>query len=457
MKPTILVVDDDERVREALTLMLQDDYSPIPVGSGKEALEKVSKNATIDLVLLDITMPEMDGIEVLKRIKDLESTLDVIMVTATNTTETAVKTIKYGAYDYVTKPFDNDDLKAIINRALEKRTLSKLTEVLSSELDRLVEHDIVGKSDAMKAVYSMIDKLSDSETTVLIHGESGTGKELVARALHKKSMRSTKPFVAINCAAIPADLVESEFFGHERGAFTSAVSRKIGKFEYADGGIVFLDDVGELPLSVQAKLLRVLQEREIVRVGSNEVIPVDIRIIAATNDNLQDLIKQRRFREDLYYRLKVVPIEIPPLRVRREDIKMLVEHFAKKSCDNHHKAFKHFDAEAMRLLINYNWPGNVRELENMVEMIVLLSNKNIVTTSDLPSNVLTNQALGEGMETSGETLTLKKARHQFERQFILRVLEKLHWNQTRAAKMMGIHRNTLIIKMEELGIKKGIN
>ncbi len=454
MKPTVLVVDDDKQVNEALTLMLQDEYNPITATSGFEALEKINKNSNIDLVLLDITMPEMDGLEVLRRIKESEPFLDVIMVTATNTTEAAVKTIKYGAYDYVTKPFDNAELKAIINRALEKRNLSKLTEVLSSEIERLVEYDIIGNSDAMRGVYSMIDKVADSDTTVLIHGESGTGKELVARALHKKSPRSKKPFVAVNCAAIPAELVESEFFGHERGAFTSAVSRKIGKFEYANGGVIFLDDVGELPLSVQAKLLRVLQEKEIVRVGSNELIPVDVRVVAATNDNLQELIKQRRFREDLYYRLKVVPIELPPLRVRREDIPNLIEHFIRKSCERHHKSFKNIDPEALRLLVNYNWPGNVRELENMVEMVVLLSSSNSISASDLPSNVLTNQALADGSDQSGENLTLKKARQQFERQFILRVLEKLHWNQTKAAKIMGIHRNTLIIKMEELGIKK---
>jgi DNA-binding NtrC family response regulator len=453
-KPNILVVDDDPSVREALKVMLSDNYSPIPVGSGTEALDKVQKTSSIDLVLLDITMPDLDGIETLRQIKEIEPNLDVIMVTAMNTAETALKSIKYGAYDYVTKPFDIEELTAIINRALQKRDLSKLTQVLTNELDRLVENTLIGKSEGMQSIYSLIDKIADADSTVLIQGESGTGKELVARAIHRKSNRSQKAFVAVNCAAIPGELVESEFFGHERGAFTSATSRKIGKFEFAQGGIIFLDDVGELPLPIQAKLLRVLQEKEIVRVGSNELIPVDVRVMAATNVNLRELVRQHRFREDLYYRLKVVPIELPPLRARREDIPSLADHFLKKSSERHHKPLKPLDQEAMALLCNYNWPGNVRELENMMEMVVLLSNGPSIMATDLPSNVLTNQAIMDPTDQEGEVITLKKARHQFERQFILRMLERLRWNQTKAAKAMGIHRNTLILKMEELGIRR---
>ncbi|MCK5243550.1 sigma-54-dependent Fis family transcriptional regulator [bacterium] len=454
MKPNILVVDDDPHVLEALDLMLQDNYAPIPVSSGIEAIEKVKKYSNVELVLLDINMPDTDGIETLRQIKQLEPQLDVIMVTANNTAEAAVKTIKYGAYDYVTKPFDIAELTVIINRALEKRNLTKKINVLTETVDKLTEYDLIGKSDAMESVYSLIEKVADADSTVLIYGESGTGKELVARDLHKKGNRKDKSFVAVNCAAIPSELVESEFFGHERGAFTSASARKIGKFEYAEGGIIFLDDVGELPLPIQAKLLRVLQEKEIVRVGSNEVIPVDVRVIAATNVDLKELIKQRRFREDLYYRLKVVPIEIPPLKVRREDIPLLVEHFVRRSSARHNRPVKKVELEAMSLLTNYNWPGNVRELENMLEMVVLLSTGNTIAASDLPSNILTNQALMETMDHEGEVITLKKARQQFEKQFILRVLEKLRWNQTKAAKVMGIHRNTLIIKMDELGIHR---
>lgn len=453
MKPSILVVDDDDSVRGALTVMLQDHYLPIPVASSAEALEKVQKLPTLDLVLLDISMPDQDGIETLQKIKEIEPSLEVIMVTANQSTEMAVKTIKYGAYDYVTKPFDNDELIVIINRALEKRRLSRINQVLSSEINSMVESKLVGKSPSMQVIYSLIDKVADADSTVLIHGESGTGKELVARALHKKGNRASKPFVAVNCAAIPGELVESEFFGHERGAFTSAVARKIGKFEYADGGIIFLDDVGELPLPVQAKLLRVLQEKEIVRVGSNELIPVDVRVIAATNEDLANLVKQQRFREDLYYRLKVVPMELPPLRARREDIPLLVHHFLRFSCEHQHKVIKKIEPEAIALLSNYNWPGNVRELENMIEMMVLLASRDVITAQDLPPTILTNQALPEAKEQF-EGISLKKARHQFERQFILRVLEKVRWNQTKAAKAMGIHRNTLLLKMEELGIRK---
>ncbi len=454
MKANILVVDDDPGVLGALSELLKDNYLPIPVSSGQEAIDQVQKKSSLDLVLLDINMPDTDGIETLRQIKTVDPNLDVIMVTANNTAEAAIKTIKYGAYDYVTKPFDIEDLTAIINRALEKRNLTKINQVLKKEIDVVWPPNIVGGSPAMQTVYSLIEKVTDAESTVLIYGESGTGKELVARELHRRGNRADKPFVAVNCAAIPGELVESEFFGHEKGSFTSADARKIGKFEYTNGGIIFLDDVGELPLPIQAKLLRVLQEREIVRVGSNELIKVDVRVVAASNVDLKELVKQRRFREDLYYRLKVVPIDIPPLRARRDDIPLLVEHFVEKSCERHHKPKKKVEPEARHLLANYNWPGNVRELENMLEMVVLLANGDQIMASDLPSNILTNQAMIETVDHEGEVISLKKARHQFEKQFILRVLEKLRWNQTRAAKVMGIHRNTLIIKMEELGIRR---
>jgi DNA-binding NtrC family response regulator len=453
LKSSILVVDDDPSVREALRIMLQDVYHPILVASSFEALEKIQKLPVIDLALLDINMPDEDGIETLRKMKEIDPNVEVIMVTANRTAEAAMKTIKYGAYDYVTKPFDINELTVIINRALEKRNLTRMNQVLTGEIDGLVDSELVGKSPSMQTIYSLIEKVADSDSTVLIHGESGTGKELVARALHKKSNRSQKPFVAVNCAAIPSELMESEFFGHERGAFTSAIARKIGKFEFANGGVIFLDDVSGLSLPIQAKLLRVLQEKEIVRVGSNEVIPVEVRVIAATNDDLKNLIKQNRFREDLYYRLKVVPIELPPLRARQDDIPLLVEHFIRKNCERQHKPFKKLATETLDLLSNYNWPGNVRELENLIEMLVLLSSNGIITVKDLPANILTNQIIPESVEAS-EGISLKKARQQFERQFILRVLEKVRWNQTKAAKVMGIHRNTLILKMEELDIRR---
>ncbi|MEW6515734.1 MAG: sigma-54 dependent transcriptional regulator [candidate division FCPU426 bacterium] len=454
MKSNILVVDDDPSVIAALKELLQDHYNPITVTSGAEALEKVKKHPNLDLVLLDITMPDMNGIDALRHIKELDSQLDAIMVSANNTAEAAVKTIRIGAYDYVTKPFNNEDLIAVINRALEKRQLIRQKEIIEEEKKKWEQSLLIGKSPVMQNVYSLIDKVADADSTVLIFGESGTGKELVARELHKRGIRNEKPFVAVNCAAIPGELVESEFFGHEKGAFTSASARKIGKFEYADGGIIFLDDVGELPLPIQAKLLRVLQEREIVRVGANEVIPVDVRVVAATNVDLRQLVEQRRFREDLYFRLKVVPVEIPPLRARREDVPLLVDHFISKLCVRHNKIIKKVQSEAMNLLANYNWPGNVRELENMLEMVVLLATGDVIQTSDLPSNILTNQALKEPFDQEGAVISLKEARHQFEKQFILRVLEKLRWNQSKAARVMGIHRNTLILKMEELGIKR---
>jgi DNA-binding NtrC family response regulator len=453
MKPAILVVDDEVGIRESLTILLKDNYDPLPVSSSSEALERIRNPNALELVLLDISMPDQDGILTLKKIKEMEPSIEVIMVTGNQRPEMAVRSIKEGAYDYVTKPFDKDDLMAIIDRALEKRRLSKLNQALVSEIDDLIASTLIGKSAAMQGIHTLIERVADADSTVLIHGESGTGKELVARAIHKGGARARKPFVAVNCAAIPGELVESEFFGHERGAFTSAVSRKIGKFEYADGGVIFLDDVGELPQPIQAKLLRVLQEREIVRVGSNKVIPVDVRVIAATNDDLGSLVKLGRFREDLYYRLKVVPVELPPLRARREDIPLLIDHFVHKSSERQHKVIKKIEPEALELLSNYNWPGNVRELENLIEMMVLLATQETIGTQDMPTNILVNQAEPDSAEAY-EGITLKKARHQFERQFILRILDKVHWNQTKAAKVMGIHRNTLILKMEELSIRK---
>lgn len=456
MKPSILVVDDDHNIREAFHVMLEEKYNPILTSSGEEALQKIKKNSAINLVLLDLNLPNLDGIETLAQIKEMDPTLDVIMVTANTTTESAIKSMKYGAYDYIVKPFDVDALTAVIQRAMEKRELTKLNQALSTEIERLVDNSLIGESQGMRQIHELIDKVSRAESTVLIQGDSGTGKELVARALHKRGNRSSKPFVAVSCAAIPSELVESEFFGHERGAFTSAVSRKLGKFEFADGGIIFLDDVGELPLPIQAKLLRVLQEKEIVRVGSNEVIPVDVRVFAATNVDLRGLVQQGKFREDLYYRLKVVPIEIPPLRDRRDDIPLLINHFLKKSCEQHRKPQKRMDPEALNLMIHYNWPGNVRELENLIEMMVLLAGE-VIHTQDLPANVFANQALHELLSQDLENMDLKTARQKFERQFITHILEKNRWNQTRAAEVMGIHRNTLIIKMGELGIKKELN
>jgi DNA-binding NtrC family response regulator len=454
MKPIILVVDDEPNIREALNLMLQDRFEPILAATGEEAIRKIQETPAVDLVLLDIIMPEMDGMETLRRIKEVDPNLDVIMVTANNSTEFAVKSIKNGAYDYVTKPFDIEDLTAIIERALQKKNLTIMNQYYANELERLTEVHLIGKSTAIRSVFSLIDKVADADTPILIQGESGTGKELIARAVHKKGNRALKPFVTINCAAASAEVMESELFGHEKGALSAAINRKVGKIEFANGGIVFLEDVGELPLAVQGKLLRLLQDKEITRIGSSEVMQVDVRIIAATNVDLMELVKQRRFREDLYYRLKVVPMEILPLRFRREDIGLLVDHFLKKSCLRHRKSIKGIESEALELLNNYNWPGNVRELENLVEMVVLLTANEKILTTDLPSNILTNQAILEASDLEDDAISLKKARHQFERQFIIKVLEKMRWNQTKAARAMGIHRNTLIIKMDELGIKK---
>lgn len=450
MKKSVLIVDDESSVREAVSLLLVDTYNVSLVESGKEALEKLEKEK-FDIVLLDILMPDMDGLEVVKKIKESEPGVEVIMVTATRTIETAVQAIKFGAYEYITKPFDKDKLLTIIKRALEKKALINENIALREEITGKQKcREIIGKSRRMKEILKIIDKVAGEDVAVLISGESGTGKEVIARAIHQKSNRANKPFVAVNCGAIPPDLLESELFGHEKGAFTSAVNRHIGKFEFANEGTIFLDDIANLPMAGQSKLLRVIQEREIMRIGSNKVIPIDVRIISSTNVDLEKTIKEDKFREDLYYRLRVVPIFTPPLRQRKEDIPLLFNYFLNKANVQLHKQIKGIRQDALDALMNYHWPGNVRELENLVDMLVVLCDKEEMTLQDLPGNILAVQY--EASEFEG--ISLKEALSQFETQFVLGIMKKTRWNQTEAAKLMGMHRNTLKLKLKEMGIEK---
>jgi DNA-binding NtrC family response regulator len=447
----ILIVDDDEGTREALEEILEDDYNVTCVADGRVALDKLNREA-IDLVLLDLIMPGMNGIETLKRIKAYDKQIDVIMVSATDRAREATAAITSGAYDYITKPFDADAILSAIERALQKRSLEQEVRYLRSEVAlRFDETRILGESRPMKAVFSLINKVASTSSNVLITGESGTGKELAARAIHNQSPRASKPFVAINCAAIPSELVESELFGHEKGAFTGAYSRSIGKFEFANSGSVFLDEISNLKLELQAKLLRFFQERDFTRIGGHRSIKVDVRMIAATNISIKQMVQENRFREDLYFRLNVIPIELPPLRNRRGDIPLLVNFFLDKFNLKLNQKIEGITQEAMAILETYHWPGNIRELENLIErLVVLRSSERWIDVKDLPFDLLYDE---DDMEAGHRVEKgLLQARRLFERQYILRALKFCKYNQAKTARMLRIHRNTLLQKMKALEI-----
>ena len=450
-KPTIMIVDDEPNTRESFAMILGDDYNIICAETGTRAIDRV-KNHHIDLVLLDILMPPPDGIETLKKIKEIDNTIEVIMVSAASDIKLSVEAIKLGAYDYVTKPFDVDDLLALVKRALEKRSWVREAAYLRAEASKGKFGPLIGASDLMKKIFQLIETVAPSDSTVLILGESGTGKELCAQAIHRNSPRVDKPFVTVNCATIPEHLLESELFGHEKGSFTDAHEQKLGKFELANQGTVFLDEIGTMDFAMQAKLLRFLEERKVERVGGTKSIPVDVRLIAATNSDLKKAIKENQFREDLYFRLHVIPITMPPLRERKEDIKPLIEYFLKDFNAQFNKKIKGVTPEAMSLLTNYDWPGNVRELENLMERLVVLESSEYINADKLPIDILSGYVEMPELPAEG-VMPLKVACHQFEKQFIKNVLDKAEGNQSRAAQMLGIHRNTLILKMRTLGLK----
>jgi len=450
-RPVILVVDDDPGVRDSFRLILEDHYDVVDVPDGPSALDLV-RVSPMDLVLLDIRLPGMDGIEVLERIKAIDERVEVILVTAVKTVRTAVAAMKLGAFDYLTKPFEEDELLSLARRALERRTLEREVALLRSELARTHDLDeIVGKHPVMEKLHGLIAQVARTSTTVLITGESGTGKELVARAIHRHGPRREGPFVAVNPAAIVESLIESELFGHERGAFTGAHQRKLGKFELAQGGTMFLDEIGTLRAEVQAKLLRVLQEREIERVGGTRSIKIDVRVIAATNTNLKDAVGRGTFRDDLYYRLNVVPIVVPPLRERAQDVPLLAEYFLRRDTRDFNKRIEGLSPEAVAALQAYRWPGNVRELENVIERCVVLAEGPVIQLNDLPLDVLLPQQATR--VRAAEALPLNEATDQFERQIVLRVLERVGWNLTEAGRILAIHRNSLRVKLARWGVR----
>ena len=454
-QPSMLIVDDEAGVRESLRLIFGKDFRLFEARSSDEAVRRV-KEERVEIILLDILMPGTDGLEILKQIKTIQPDSQVIMLTALNTARTAFTAKGTGAFDYVTKPFDVDELRLRVDRALEKIQLSGELERLKEEVGRKYGiGNIVGKSRAMLDIFKTVSMVAGKKSTVLITGESGTGKELIARAIHYNSDRRTKPFVVVNCAALPDTLIESELFGYEKGAFTNAYQRKMGHFESAHGGTLLLDEIGELGLGTQAKLLRAIETETFTRLGGTEESKVDVRVIAASNRDLEKLAKVGGFRPDLFYRLNVVSLYLSPLRERREDIPLLLDYFLRLKAQEQAMAPKTLSPEVVDFFISYPWPGNVRELENLIERLTILS----------PRETITLQSLPEGLRSQDQTVALKEnvlkgsrplsdAVDEFERELIVKALEKTGFNQTKAASLLGTSRRILRYRMEKLNISE---
>jgi two-component system, NtrC family, nitrogen regulation response regulator NtrX len=440
-------VDDEPAIQAALRGVLEDEgYRVTAVGTGADALRSFAEEAP-DLVFLDIWMPEMDGLETLAELKRLRPDASVVMISGHATIETAVKATRLGAYDFIEKPLSLEKTLVTVARALEHRQLAHENASLRARLDR--QTAIIGVSEPVRVLREHIGKAAPTSGRVLIQGENGSGKELVARAIHALSARRSGPFVEVNCAAIPEELIESELFGHERGAFTGALARRRGKFEAADGGTLFLDEIGDMSLKTQAKVLRALEEQAFERVGGRDTVKVDVRVIAASNRDLQALIAQGQFREDLFYRLNVIPIEVPALRDRRDDIPALVDHFIAVFCAENGKRLKAVSGEALAWFLAYDWPGNVRELRNMVERLVIMTPGEVIGPEDLPAP-LRPKATATGAEARERSL--KEARDAFERAYILAELRAHDWNMTRTAERLGIERSHLYRKIKTYGI-----
>jgi DNA-binding NtrC family response regulator len=453
MNETVLVVDDERSIRVGLKgLLAKEGYEVSTAESGEEAL-RLLEHSPVHLVLTDLRMPGLDGVSLLRKIKEQHADTLVVMMTAYGSEKVAVEAMKAGAHDYIVKPFDNDEVKLLVRQALEQLALRRQVRYLRERLDAAFRFEnILGTSPAMQRVFDLVKKVAATDLTVLITGESGTGKELIANALHQNSPRKGHPFIKVNCAAMARELVESELFGHEKGAFTGAIAAREGKFEAADGGTIFLDEIGDMGGETQAKVLRVLQEREFERVGGNHTIKVDVRVVAATNRNLQKMMQEGKFREDLFYRLNVVQIPLPPLRERREDIPLLATHFLTEVADRYGRGPMTLSPDAYGVLLSAPWPGNVRELKNAIEEAAILSPGPEIQATDL--------RLGQQTRTTDPTPpgTFKEAKQQvveaFERDFFNRALRRHQGNITRTAEEMGLHRQQLQQKIRELGLKE---
>ena len=444
-KPRILVVDDEWAMQEALRDWLKEDgYEVGLASSGEEAIVQ-AKQENWEVILLDLKMPGMDGLEALKRLKEVNPEAEILMMTAYATVDTAVQAMKEGAFDYLVKPFDPDEVEMQIKKIVQHKDLVLENLLLRKTLEEKFQYDeIIGKSDAMQEIFGMISRVAPTDSTVLITGESGTGKELIAQAIHANSERSYMPFIAVSCGALPDALLESELFGYEKGAFTGATHAKRGRFEMADGGTLFLDEIGDISLKTQVGLLRVLQQKEITRLGSEQTTKVDVRILAATNRDLKQAIQEKRFREDLYYRLNVISIHIPPLRERTEDIPLLVETFIRKFCAEMNKEEKKVGLSALKLLMDYDWPGNVRELENVIERALVIGQGREILPDDLPFS-----------RSVLRPTELPKSLKLMEKIHIERILKENDWNISKAARELEIDRQTLYNKMQKYEINKG--
>jgi DNA-binding NtrC family response regulator len=446
-KGRILVVDDEKHQRDILQMILESEgYETTIAGNGRQAREAVQAQA-FDVVLTDLKMPDLNGIALLTELLKAQPGICVILMTAHGSIDTAVDAMRKGAFDYLTKPLEREELLLVLGRAMERTRLVRENRMLQEQLrDRFRIDNIVGAHGSMQDVFRVVHKVAPSTSTVLIYGESGTGKELVARAVHHQSERRDRPFYAVNIAALPESILEAELFGYEKGAFTGADSRKIGLFEQASGSTLFLDEVGDLKRDLQVKLLRTLQEREILRVGGTERVKVDVRIIAATNHDLERAVKEGRFREDLYYRLSVIPIALPPIRERRTDIPLLVEHFLKKYGEG--RTPRPVNDEALKLLMDYDWPGNVRQLESVIERALLLCESDSIGPEDLPASVRARMTGGDpiGLEIPDTGIDIEAV----ERSLILKALDKAQGNVTRAARLLGLTRRTLQYRLEKM-------
>lgn len=444
LESLILVVDDEEGIRETISGILEDEgYNVITASTGIEAINTVKENNP-DLVILDILLPELNGIEVLKEIKSFKPDLPVIMISGHGTSEDVVKSIKMGAEDYLEKPLTLNRIVVTVQNALEKSALELENTLLKQNLLR--ERVLIGESLKIKQLKEQIETIAKSNSRVLILGESGSGKELVAHLLHEKSQRADKPFIELNCAAIPQELIESELFGHEKGSFTGAFERKKGKFELAHEGTLFLDEIGDMSLATQSKVLRVIETQEFQRVGGNKNIKVDVRIISATNKDLLEEVKKGTFREDLYFRLNVIPLKVPPLREHKEDIPLLVNHFLKYFAKEYGQKTKNITQEALKKLESYNWPGNVRELKNVIERLVIMTNSDTITDRDINITEITHHDYFS-------CKTLKEARDSFERDFILKKLQENNWNVSKTAEILDVERSNLHRKIKAYNIK----
>ena len=454
-KAAVLLIDDEEGSRQALMQLMKSSYNVTGAANGHEARQRLAAER-FDIVITDLRLPDCSGIDLLKQIKSYHPSTEVVLITGHASAETAVSAMKEGAFDYITKPINIEELRIILAKALEKRRLLSENIYLKKQLhEKYGFANIIGNSPAMQNVFRLMQKIIKTDSTILVMGESGTGKEIVAKSIHFNSPRQEKPFVAVHCGAIPETLLESELFGHAKGAFTGAIREKIGKFESANLGTIFLDEIGTMPLHLQIKLLRVLQEQEIERVGSNATVKLDVRVIAATNLSLENEVKNGRFREDLFYRLNVIPLVVPPLRERKEDIVPLARFFLTKYCAEMKRSPMHISRQALEALELYDWPGNVRELENAVERLVVLTETDAVNIADLPDSIGRQHSsmISFSYEMAESGLDLAAAVGELETKIITRALARCEKVKSRAASLLKMNRTTLVEKMKRLGIE----